>query len=286
MSVSRFSRWSMGLTLTLVTALALRADLGARQGRGGAPAGPPVADAIPAAVNSIVSNPAPFVGHVVSVTASVARLLNATAFVVDQNRNPAQGEILVIVPALVTAPAAGAYVTVVGDLVAFDPAALPARLAAYKLDLPRDVVAKFRGKPAIIATAVVASNFSDLTKKPAPPMTPEEQKLSALMQQISPASAALRTAIAASDAATVSARAAELKKLFGDALDVFKGLTLMTAMLDATDAIKQTDAVSAAAAAGHWPDATTASASLSAACTTCHNAVRERMDDGTFRLKK
>jgi len=37
------------LTLTLVTALALRADLGARQGRGGggAPAGPPAPDPIP-----------------------------------------------------------------------------------------------------------------------------------------------------------------------------------------------------------------------------------------------
>ncbi len=82
------------------------------------------------------------------------------------------------------------------------------------------------------------------------------------------------------------ARSARLWQLFGDALDVFKGLTLMTGMLDATDAIKQTDAVAAAAATGKWPDVTTASASLSQTCTTCHTAIRERMDDGTFRLKK
>jgi hypothetical protein len=110
--------------------------------------------------------------------------------VVDQNRNPAQGEILVIVPALVKAPAADAYVTVVGDLVAFDPTALPARLASYKLDVAPDVLAKFQGKPAIIATAVVASNLSDLTKKPPSPMSPEDTKLDALMLQISPAQAA------------------------------------------------------------------------------------------------
>lgn len=286
-SASRFVRFSVGLTLMLAAALALRADLGARQGRGGgAPAGPPAPDAIPAAVNSIVANPSTFVGHVVSVTASVARMLNPTAFVVDQNRSAAQGEILVIAPGLVKTPAADAYVTVIGDLVAFDPANLGPRLASYKLDLAPDVIAKFRGKPAILATAVVASNLSDLTKKPAAPMSPDDVKLSGLMQQISPASAAMRTAAGASDAAAVKARAAELRKLFGDVQEVFKGLNLMTAMLYASDAMKQVDAADAAAAAGKWPDVTTATANLANACTTCHTAHRERQDDGTFRLKK
>jgi hypothetical protein len=286
-------RLFIGLTLTLVAGIATRAHLDAQmppQGRGGGPgqgtpAAPP-ADPIPTTAASIMLNPPAYLGKVVSVTASVARPLTATAFVIDQNRNPAQGEILVIAPAIVKMPPADAYVTVVGDLVPFDPAAVAAKFATYKLDVPADVLAKFQGKPAILATAVVGSNLADLTKRPPAPMSPEDTKLSALMQQISPASAALRTAIAASDAATVKARTAELKKLFGDVQDVFKGLSLMTAMLYANDAIKQTDAAAAAAAAGNWPEVTAASTNLSAACTTCHNAHRERQDDGTFRLKK
>jgi len=271
--------------LGLVAAVALRADLGARQGRGGgAPAGPPAPDPIPTAVSSIVANPAPYVGKFVSVTASVEKLLNATAFVVDQNRKTAQGEILVIVPALVKAPAADAYVTVVGDLISFDPAEIAKRLPNYKLD--PGVATQFQGKLAIIATAVVASNLSDLTKKPPAPMSPEDVKLSGLMQQVSTASAALRTAAASSDAAAVKTRAAELKQLFGGVQDVFKGLNTMTAMLYAADAIKQADAASAAASAGKWEDVTTASAALGQVCTTCHTAHRERQDDGTFRLKK
>lgn len=287
-SVSRFSRWSVGLTLALAATVALRADLGARQGRGGgaAPAGPPVPDAVPTAVSSIVANPAPLMNKRVSVTASVEKIVNATVFVVDQNRSTAQGEILVIVPALYKAPAADAYVTVVGDLVSFSPADIATRLPNYKLELPPDVVTKFQGKLAIVAAAVVASNLSDLTKHPPAPMSPEDTKLSALMQQISPASAAMRTAAGASDAAAVKARAAELKKLFGDVRDVFQGLNTMTAMLYASDAVKQVDAADAAAAAGKWADVTTATASLNQVCTTCHTAHRERQDDGTFRLKK
>jgi len=284
-------RLLIGLTLTLVAGIATRAHLDAQmppQGRGagaGTPATPPV-DPIPTTAASIMLNPSAFLGKAVSVTASVAKPITATTFIVDQNRSVAQGEILVIAPAIVKMPAADAYVTVVGDLVAFDAAKVSAKFASYKLDVPADVLAKFQGKPVILATAVIDSHLSDLTKKPAAPMTPEEQKLSALMQQVSPASAALRTAIAESDAAAVKARTAELKKLFSDVGDVFKGLNLMTAMLYANDATKQSDAVAAAAAAGKWPDATTASANLSAACTTCHTAHRERQDDGTFRLKK
>lgn len=285
-------RLLIGLTLTLLAGIATRAHLDAQmppQGRGGGAGqgqATPPPDPIPTTAASIMLSPAAYLGKVVSVTASVAKPLTATTFIVDQNRNPAQGEILVIAPGIVKMPAADAYVTVVGDLVAFDPAALAAKLTTYKLDVPADVIAKFQGKPAIVATAVVGSNLSDLTKKPAAPMSPDDLKLSALMQQISPASAAMRTAIAGSDAAAVKARTAELKKLFGDVQEVFKGLNLMTAMLYANDAMKQTDAAAAAAAAGNWPEVTTASTNLSAACTTCHNAHRERQDDGTFRLKK
>ncbi|TAK19423.1 MAG: hypothetical protein EPO35_00165 [Acidobacteria bacterium] len=283
-SVSRFSRLSICVTLALVAALAGRANLGARQ-RGQGPGTPPPPDPVPTAVSSIVANPAAYTGKVVSVTASVERMVTPTAFIVDQNRTAAQGEILVIAPALYKTPSADAYITVVGELVSFDPAEIAKRLPAYKLDVPDDVVTKFRGKPAILATALVASDFKDLTKRPPGPMTPDDEKLSAIMKQVSPASAALRTAAGASDAAAVKARAAELKKLFTDAQAVFKARSVMTALIWSSDAIKQADAADAAATAGNWADVTAATTSLTATCTSCHNAHRERQDDGTYRLK-
>ena len=280
---SPFSRLTVCCVLALGASVAVRANLDARQARG--QGAPPAVDPIPTSASSIILNPALYIGRAVSLTASVEKQITATAFIVDQNRSAAQGEVLVIVPALVKAPAAGAYVTVIGDLIAFDPATVATRLPNYKLDLPADVVAKFLGKPAVLATAVVGSNFSDLTKRPAGPVTPDDEKLSAIMKQISPASAALRTAAGASDAAAVKARAAELKKLFTDAQAVFKGRNIMTALLWSADAIKQVDAADAAATAGTWPDVTTATTALTQTCTTCHNAHRERQDDGTFRLK-
>lgn len=275
------------LVFTLVAGIAVRANFAQQppQGRGQGAAPAPVADPIPTSAASIILDPAKYIGRPVTITASVARQISPTIFVVTQNRNPAQGEILVIAPALQKAAASNAYVTVIGELVALDSADLAKRYANYKFDAPADVVAKFSGKPTIIATAIVGSDFSDLTKKPAGPMTPDDEKLSAIMKQISPASAALRTAAGESNAAVVKARAAELKKLFTETQAVFKNRSIMTALLYSADAIKQVEAADAAATAGNWADVTTATTSLTAACTTCHNSHRERQDDGTFRLK-
>ena len=88
-----------------------------------------------------------------------------------------------------------------------------------------------------------------------------------------------------SDAATVKARTAELRKLFGAANDVFKSRNILTAMLILADAQKQVDAIDTAAADAKWPDVTAATTSLTQTCTACHTAHRERQDDGTFRLK-
>ncbi len=276
------------LFLALGASVALRANLDPLQGRAGgpgaAPAAPPV-DPVPTSVSSIMLNPAQYIGRPVTITASVGKQISATVFVATQNRNAAQGEVLVIAPALQKTPAVDAYVTIIGPLVAFDPAAVATRLANYKLELPADVIEKFRGRPTILATAIVASNFVDLTKKPAGPMTPDDEKLSAIMKQVQPAAAALRTAAGASDAVAVATRTAELKKLFIDTQAVFTGRSIMTALLFSADAIKHLDAAAAAAAAGKWADVTTATTNLTQSCTTCHNAHRERQDDGTFRLK-
>lgn len=174
------TRLSICLVLALGAGFALRADLRARQGQGQG-AGP-APDVVPTSASSIVAYPSQYVGRVVTVTASVAKQITATAFTVDQYHNAAMGEVLVLAPKLVTTPAPNAYVTVIGDVVAFDPADVAKRLTGYTLDLPPADVEQFRGKPAILATAVVASNMTDLTKKAPAPMTSDDETLSAIMK--------------------------------------------------------------------------------------------------------
>jgi len=277
------ARLSFCLVLALGAGFALRADLGARQGRGQG-AGP-APDAVPTSASSIVAYPAQYVGHVVTITASVAKEISATAFTVDQNHNAAMGEVLVLAPKLVTTPAPNAYITVIGSAVTFDPADVATRLKGYTLDLPPVIVEQFRGKPAILATAVVAGNMTDLTKKPPAPITADDETLSAIMKQVSPASAALRTAAGGNDAAGVAARTAELKKLFASAQVVFTARNITTAVNWSADAIKYADTAGTAASATRWTDVAAAAASLNQVCSACHAAHRERQDDGTYRLK-
>lgn len=283
------SRLSACLLLALVAAIGLRATVSAQQGqaqgqaqapaqgggRGGQGGGqgqpPPPPDPVPTSAASIILNPKTYLGRPVTITASVARQVAPTAFTVGQNKSTAQGEVLVITAVLTSVPAINSYVTVIGDAFAFDPAELTKRMAAAAPTLPADVVAAFLGKPAIIATAIVASDMSDLTKRKPAPMTPDDEKLSAIMKQVSPAATALRTAATANDADAKAAKTAELKKLFTDAQGVFKARGIMTATLYAGDAMKALDAGDITA--------------LTATCTTCHNAHRARQDDGTYRLK-
>lgn len=271
------SRLSLCLMFALAAVIVLRTSLDAQQGQGRgqgagpAQAAPPPADPVPTSAASIVMNPAAYLGRTVTITASVARQLTSTAFTVGQNRGTAQGEVLIIAPVLTSAPAPNDYLTVIGDAIAFDPAEVTRRLKGGTLNLPADVVTAFLGKPAIVATAILTSGLSDLTKRKPDPMTPDDEKLSAIMKQVSPAATALRTASTANDADAKAAKTAELRKLFTDAQAVFKARNIMTAVLYAGDALKALDAGDVTA--------------LTQTCTTCHNAHRARQDDGTYRLK-
>ena len=51
------------------------------------------------------------------------------------------------------------------------------------------------------------------------------------------------------------------------------------------DAQKLADTVGMAASAWEWDDAKTAATTLNGLCGQCHTARRERMDDGTYRIK-
>jgi soluble cytochrome b562 len=277
-----FALASTGLGVLILTVTAVRA-----QGpQGGAGAGGATRPLVPMAASTLVLNPDAHYGETVSMIATVEQILSKTTFTVDQDQAKSTGkEILVIVPTLQAPVVLNSYVTIVGDVVRFDPADIARRARDYTLDLPPDAIEKFRGKPAVLATSVINVALTDLAKKPIPPMTPTELALSQIMKQVQPTSGALRTAVDGSNLETTKQNTETLRKGFTEVQSMFKTRGTADAIGWAGEAIKIMDSIDAAAAAGKWDDAKTAAASLTGLCTQCHTAHRERMDDGTYRIK-
>src|SRR5262249_7989907 len=127
-------------------------------GRGEQPAAPAPEPLVPVATNTVNANPAADYGPRVTRTASGEQILSKSAFAVDQKRMggaaPAKPtDVLVLVPTLQSPVDPKSYVTVMGELVKFDPAEVAKKAKDYKIDLPPDVVAKYTGRPAMIATS-------------------------------------------------------------------------------------------------------------------------------------
>ncbi|HUL71759.1 MAG TPA: hypothetical protein VLT86_01575 [Vicinamibacterales bacterium] len=283
MSSSRTTNRGVGVVLG-VAACVLVASVVARaqRGGGGGAAGPPI---VPTTASSLVSHPELYVGQQVSLLGTVEQTLTRTTFTVVQGKTPMQKDLLVIAPNLQTAPETNAYVTVVGEAVRFDPAEVARRLRGYTLDLPPDVIEKYKGQPAVFATAVINAANTDLAKKPIVPPTPEEEALDKLMKQVSPGFTALRQSLDSSTTNTALEKAKELKGYFGEVQTFFTKRNTADAIGWATEAQKLTDTIGMAATAGKWDDAKAAATTLNGLCGQCHTAHRERMDDGTYRVK-
>src|SRR5258707_10097331 len=107
---------------------------GGRGGRGGgqppAEPGAPAALAastakplIPVAASTLANNPDPYYGENVTLTGAVEQKLNTLAFSVDQDKTKSTGkEVLILAPRLNAPVDANTYVTVIGEVVKFDPA--------------------------------------------------------------------------------------------------------------------------------------------------------------------
>lgn len=258
----------------------LAATIAARAQRGSAPGGPTL---VPVTAASVALNPDPFYGETVSMTATVEQILTKTAFSVDQDKTRSTGkEVLVIAPALSADVPVNVYVSVVGELIKFDPAEVAKKVKNYTLDLPADAIEKFRGRPALIATSVITPDLTDLTRRP---MNADEIALSKIMKQVQPNSGALRTAVAASNLDQTKQNTAALRKNFSDVQAFFKGRGTADATGWAGDALKLVDATETAAVSGKWDDAKTSSTNLTQLCTTCHTAHRDLQPDGTSRIK-
>lgn len=241
---------------------------------------------MPTAANTLAARPEAFYGQVVSITAPVERMLSATTFIVDQaTAKSTPEEVLVIAPALNAKVEPNVHLTIVGDFIRFDEAELAKKAKDYKLDLAPEVIERYKGRPAIVATTVVTAALVDLARRLPPPMTPAEEAFDKAMKQIGPAFNELRAAMGASNAAGASASAKTLSAAFGQADGFWKA----RGNADAIDWNRTTRAhltvLEKAVAAGNWDQVKTSVADVQRMCSNCHGAYRERLEDGSYRVK-
>lgn len=268
-------------------------DQGQRgQGRGQQPQGQQPASTakpfIPLAASTLAEHPDAYYGEPVTVTAAVEQILNDAVFSIDQDKTKSTGkDVLVVAPTMIGVGKVdpNTYVTVIGEVVRFDPAEISKKTKGYALNLAPDAVAKFKDKPVVVATSVVTTTGVDVAKRPPPPMTADELALQKIMRQVGPSSQALRGAVDQMNAALAKEHATVLKQAFTQTEAFWKAKGKTDASQWASDARKDAESVDAAVAAGNWDQAKASAGTMNQKCATCHGTYRERMDDGTFRIK-
>lgn len=259
--------------------------------QGGGQAPPPAANAppkplVPVAASSVAANPDHYVGEYVTMTGAVEALLTKTSFSVDQDKTKSTGkDVLVLAPTLQKQADANGYVTIIGQMIKFDAADVATKLKGYTIDLSAEDQAKFKGKPVILATAVINTAGVDIAKKPIPAMSADELALQKIMTKLPPAQAALRKALDGSSADLTKEQATILKTAFTEIETFFKAKANEEATKWAADGKRHADSVLMNVANANFDAAKTSVTPLGATCASCHGKYRERMEDGTFRIK-
>jgi hypothetical protein len=250
------------------------------------PPGTPPKPLVPLAASTLASNPDAYIGEWVTVTAAVEQTLAPLAFSMDQDKTKSTGkDVLVLAPRMNSPIELNSYVTVIGQVVKFDPEEIAKSSKEYKVDLPADLVAKYKGKPVVLATAIVNSAGLDVAKKPLPPVTADDELLTKVMKQVGPANTALRADIEKMDANLTKEHAAVLKQAFTQVEAFWKAKGKANALQWSQEARKAAEGIDAAVATSNWEGAKTSAATLGQQCGACHTAYRERMDDGSYRVK-
>lgn len=241
---------------------------------------------VPLAASTLANKPEAYYGEMVTVTATVEQVLSKSAISVDQDKTKSTGkEILVLAPTMNGTVDLNTYVTVIGELMAFDPAEIAKKAKGYTLDISPEVVAKYKGRPVVLATAVVNNAGIDVAKKPIPPPTADDLALAKVMKQVGPANTALRGDIDKMDVALTKEHAGLLKRMFIETENFWKTKNKPEPTQMSRDAVKDAEALEAAVAAGNWDQARTHAGSLAQKCGGCHRTYREAMEDGTYRIK-
>lgn len=263
--------------LVIVAGIAVRAE----QGQGGGGRG----GMVPMTASTIARNPAAHMGETVSMMATVEAQLSKTVFTVDQDKTKTGEEILIIAPTLQTPPQANAYVTIQGEVFKFDPAELAKKARNYTLDLSPELIAKYQGKPAVLATVVVTPALVDIAKRVAPPMTPAELAFRQNMLTIDAGAKALVAGMDQPNPTQLKDTIAGMKKAYTEVEAFWKGRNTEDAIKWAGDSLKIVTDMEAGLAAGKLEVVKAGTTNVRAICAQCHGAHRERQDDGTFRIK-
>ncbi len=279
-------------TLLVAALTVLIASLSAPHAQQGAP-GPPPKPLVPVAATTLTAHPDAYYGEVVTVTALVDEILAPTVFTVVQraaggavSETKSNGQkLLILVPVLYGAVDPHAYVTVIGEVLHVDPDEIARKVKDDRLRLAPDLVEKYRGRPAVLATAVIDAAFIDLAKRLPPPMTAEEEAYSKIMRRVGPAFAALRKGIEGSSADLATENAVVLKQAFTEVEAFWKTKRKGDAARWAQDARRQVESIERTVTLGNWALVKDSAGTLGQACQTCHSTYRERFDDGSFRFK-
>ncbi len=239
---------------------------------------------IPLVASTLVAKPDAYYGESVTMMATVDQTLSPTAFSMDQDKAASSGkDVLILAPRLNEPVELNTYVTVIGEVVKFDPA--DAQVKDLLTGLAPDVLTKYTGRPAIVARSVINPAMNDIARRLPPKMTAEEEAFQKVMQKVGAANGAFRGIIEKSDAAGAKEQAAALRAAFAETEKFFEKHEKKDAVGWAQEAGKIAASIDAAAAAGSWDQAKTSAGSLGKMCQACHTAYRERYDDGSFRAK-
>jgi cytochrome c556 len=248
-----------------------------------APAGRPI---VPIAASTLAENPDRYIGEQVSLAGAVDQHLTKLAFSVDQDKTKRTAkEILVLAKYLESAVDLNTYVTVIGEVVRFDPDEVARKAKDYLPELPQPALEGYRGRPAILATSVITTGGVDLARRPPPPLTPAEEAFDKVMKQVGAANRALRTALDESDAKAAQENARLLQQGFKQSAAFWKTRRVAEATGWSQDGLKLAESIHRAAVAGRWDEVKETVGTLGKVCQTCHTAHRDRLDDGTFRIK-
>lgn len=254
--------------------------------QGPPPAGTPPKPLVPVAASSVAANPDPYVNEYVTMTGAVEANLSKTSFSVDQDKTKPTGkEVLVLAPSLQKPTDVNAYVTVIGQLIKFDEKEVAAKLKDYQIDLSPADIAKFKGKPVVLATAVINTAGIDIAKKPIPAMTADDLTLQKIMTKLPAAQGAVRKTLDSKDMAGAKEQAALLKDAFAQIETFFKAKNNQEAMKWAGEGKNHADAILVNLGLNNIEAAKTSITPLGGTCASCHGKYRERMEDGTFRIK-
>ena len=273
------------------TLLTISIAVGAQGGGAQAPPANPNAPTkalVPVAASSVVAKPDPLYGEFVTLTGAVEQSFSKFSFSVDQDKTKSTGKDVLVLALRMSDPVTpNTYITVVGELVKFDPVETVAKAKNFKIDVPPEVAAKFAGKPAVLAVNIVNDKSLDLARFIPPPMTPEETLLDKTMKGVGPANAELRKGVDGSSAEMVKKNTAILRQAFTDTEAFWKMRGKQDAMKWASDARAVVESIDKACATEKpdWAAVKASADNLAKACATCHGAYRERLEDGSFRAK-